>query len=302
MDTSDEWIRTRTGIRERRIAGEKETTSEIGLKAAMKALEMAGRQGEELDLIIVATVTGDVPLPSTACLIQSRLKAFKAACFDIQAACSGFIYSLETATSLMRNNHRFKKALVIGAEKLSAFTDWNDRNTCVLFGDGAGAVLLEKRKDFRNSLISSRLCADGTYNNLLLIPGGGSASPASHDTVDKKMHYIKMEGKEVFKLAVTAMVKACKDTLTNAHVDSNDIKWLVPHQANMRIITAVGSRLGIPDERVYVNVDKYGNTSAASIPIAIDELNRSGKIAQGDILLLTSFGAGMTWAASVIKW
>jgi len=302
VDTSDDWIRTRTGIVERHIAAKTETTSMMGLAAARKALEMAGVAGSELDLIIVASFTGDTPLPSTACHVSRQLGAAEAACFDLAAACSGFVYSLEAATAMMRNSHRFKKALIIGAEKLSFYTDWTDRNTCVLFGDGAGAVVLDKVRGNSSTLISSTLCANGEHADLLRVPAGGTAAPASHETIDAHGHCVKMEGREVFKLAVNAMVKACRSSLDYAHITSDDIQWFVPHQANLRILQAVATRLNIPDEKVYINVHKYGNTSAASIPLAIDELNRAGQLKQGDKLLLTVFGAGMTWGASLLQW
>lgn len=304
VETSDEWIRTRTGILERRIAAPNEATSDIACKASLKALEMAKTAPEELDLIVVATITPNKLTPSTACILQSKLGAYNAACFDLQAACSGFLYSLEVANALLKNNAKYKKALILGAEKLSAITDWTDRNTCILFGDGGGAVVLEQRIDENDigGLIASKLGSNGDYNQILQVTAGGSFMPSSHETVDKRLHFLRMEGQEVFKLAVTAMVKACKEVMDSAAINISDIRWLIPHQANLRIIKAVGSRLGLSEKNVYVNLDKYGNTSAASVAIALDEIVRSGQVERGNYILLTAFGAGLTWAANLLRW
>ena len=301
VETSDEWIQTRTGIRERRIARPDEPTSVLAARAAERALDAAGVAPEDLDVIIVGTLTPDRPLPSTACFVQRRLGAAKAMCFDLEAACTGFLYGLEVAGNLIRSGgHRH--ALVIGAEELSTVTDWTDRSTCVLFGDGAGAMVLTATDVEQDAFLASRLRADGQYADLLHIPAGGSALPSTHDTVEKKLNFIKMTGREVFKLAVGAMAEAGQQVLDEAGLTVNEITWLVPHQANTRIIKAVGKRLGFPDEKVYINVDRYGNTSAATIPVALDEIARSDKIASGDYVLMVAFGGGLTWGASILRW
>ncbi|HCE46887.1 MAG TPA: 3-oxoacyl-ACP synthase [Lentisphaeria bacterium] len=304
VDTSDEWIRTRTGISERRISADNEPSSELALKASLKAIEMAKLKPEDLDLIVVATITQDRITPSTACILQNKLGAFNAACFDLQAACTGFLYSLEIVNALMSTNPKYKHALIIGVEKLSMITDWKDRNTCVLFGDGAGAVILEKRtgKHDIGGILASRLASNGSFNELIKVPAGGSEIPTSAETIKKRMHFLSMEGQEVFKLAVNEMAKACQDVLATAKVDISEVRWLIPHQANLRIIKAVGNKLEIPEEKVYINVHKYGNTSAASVVIALDEIVRSGKLDRGDYVLLTAFGAGITWGANLLRW
>ena len=304
VDTSDEWIRSRTGISERRISSDNEPSSEMALKASLKAIEMAKLKPEDLDLIVVATITQDRITPSTACILQNKLGAFNAACFDLQAACTGFLYSLEIVNALMSTNAKYKHALIIGVEKLSMLTDWKDRNTCVLFGDGAGAVILEKRagKHDIGGILASKLASNGSFNELIKVPAGGSAIPTSPETIKKRMHYLSMEGQEVFKLAVNEMAKACQDVLATAKVDISEVRWLIPHQANLRIIKAVGNKLEIPEEKVYINVHKYGNTSAASVVIALDEIVRSGKLDRGDYVLLTAFGAGITWGANLLRW
>jgi 3-oxoacyl-[acyl-carrier-protein] synthase III len=302
VDTNDEWISTRTGIKERRIARDDEPTSELGINAAKKALEMSGVKVEELDLIVVGTVTPDSALPSNACLIQKELGAIGSACFDFQAACSGFIYGLEIVTSMMKGNRKYKKALLIGSEKLSHVTNWEDRNTCILFGDGAGAIVFEKSKESGDTVLASALHADGTHSDLLMIPGGGTRLPLTKDNIDDKLTCIQMEGNKVFKLAVNAMVSACRESLEVSNLTCDDITWVVPHQANMRIVNAVGSRLGISPEKVPTNLQRYGNTSAASIILMLDELVRENKIKKDDKILLTAFGGGMTWASAVLKW
>lgn len=301
VDTSDEWIRTRTGIEERHIAGDDECASDMAEKAAQNALEMANLTADELDLIIVATVSGDKPFPSTACYLQKKIQANNAVCFDIQAACSGFLYGIEIINSMMQSNPAFKKALVVGVEKITCLTDWEDRNTCVLFGDGAGAMVLEQQDD-ANGIVASKIASNGNYTDILEVPAGGSAKPIDEKVLKERSQFIRMEGQEVFKQAVTAMVGASKEVLEKAGLQASDIRWLVPHQANKRIISAVGKRLGLTEENVYINVNKYGNTSAASIPIAVDELVRAGKIERGEYMVLTAFGAGLTWGASLIQW
>ncbi len=295
VETSDEWITTRTGIKERHIADKQTATSDLAYAAAVKALEMAGVSPSELDLITVASVTPDKLFPNTAALVQRKLGACTCPCFDLEAACSGLIYSIEVAHSLMAANKKYKKALVIGAEKLSSIVDWTDRSTCVLFGDGAAALVLESGDEIEADFyVAGKLAADGNYGDILHLPAGGSAMPASHESVDGKCHFIKMGGQETFKLAVTAMSTACKEVLADSGIAPEQIAWVIPHQANHRIISAVAARLTIPDERVYVNIDRYGNTSSASIGICLDEMNRSGKLKRGDYILLTAFGGGLT--------
>jgi len=305
VDTSDEWIRTRTGIEERHIAADHQSASDLAYEACKNAIEMAGAETDDIDMIIVATVSPDYPFPSTACVLQRKLNIPQGAmCFDMQAACSGFIYAIGIADSMIKSHPNMKKALVVGVEKISALTDWEDRNTCVLFGDGAGAVLLEKRVDEndRGGILATKLAADGRYSNILQVPAGGSALPITPEVIAKREQYIRMEGQEVFKQAVTSMVSACKEVLEEAGVSSEDVRWLIPHQANKRIISAVGKRLNMTEENVYINVQKYGNTSAASIGIALDEIVRKGLIKQGEYILVTAFGAGLTWGATLLKW
>lgn len=305
VETSDEWITMRTGIKQRHIAADGVATSDLAVQAARRAMEMAKITPDQIDFISVATVTGDKAFPSTACFVQKKIEANKAVCYDVVAACSGLLYSLEIAVGMLRSYKKYKYALVIGAEKLSSIVDWQDRGTCVLFGDGASAVILERDDALPESedcLIASELGAAGIYSELLYLPAGGSAMPASHDTVEQRQHYIKMNGQETFKLAVNGMVGACRNTMKESGVKSEDVAWVIPHQANLRIIGAVAQRLTIPEERVYVNIDKYGNTSAASIGICLDELCRAGKIKRGDYILLTAFGGGLTWGAMLIRW
>lgn len=303
VDTSDEWIRTRTGIEQRRIASADQATSDLAYEAAVKALEMANTSAEELDGIIVASISVDHVFPSTACILQKKLGAMRAFCFDLEAACSGLIYSLEVAHALIKSNVKYRKLLVIGAEKLSSIVNWEDRNTCVLFGDGAGAMVLEKTPEgAEDCVLASNLGANGSYTEILQIPAGGSRMPASQKTIDDKLHYMTMSGQDVFKLAVNAMVSSCREAMTFADMPAASVTWLVPHQANYRILKAVASRLDIPEERVYMNVNRYGNTSAASIGICIDEMNRGGFVKPGDIILMTAFGGGLTWGSILLKW
>ncbi|MCF6095035.1 ketoacyl-ACP synthase III [Microaerobacter geothermalis] len=300
VDTSDEWIVSRTGIRERRIASKSVASSDLALEASEKALKSAGISAEDLDLIIVATVTPDMLFPSTACIIQAKLGAKKAAAFDLSAACSGFIYGLATATQFIRNG-MYEHVLVVGVECLSKITDWEDRNTCVLFGDGAGAAVLGPVKEGKGFL-SFDLGADGTGRDSLKLPAGGSRLPASLETVEQKMHYVSMNGQEVFKFAVRVMENATETALEKAGLTKEKIDLLVPHQANIRIIDYAAKRLGLSEDKVMVNLDKYGNMSSATIPIAMDEALQEGKIKDGDILLLVAFGGGLTWGSSVLKW
>ncbi len=300
VDTSDEWIITRTGIRERRIAAEGEYTSKFATKAAERALEMAGVSPGELDLIVLASVTPDFPFPATACIVQNNLGAVNAAAFDISAACSGFIYGLAVVDNFMKTGS-VKKALVIGAEILSRIVDWTDRNTCVLFGDGAGAVVLEAEEG-DNGILSTHIHSDGTYWELLNQPACGNRNPASQKVLDEKLTFLRMQGNDVFKLAVRAMEEAAHEALAANNLQTTDINLFIPHQANRRIIDSIGKRLKLSDEQVYVNLERYGNTSAASIPIALDEANRTGRIKDNDILIFDAFGGGLTWAASLLRW
>ncbi|MCX6357064.1 MAG: ketoacyl-ACP synthase III [Candidatus Aureabacteria bacterium] len=299
VDTSDEWIVERTGINTRHIAAKDQPVSALALEASRAALGKASFSPSALELLIVATVTGDMPFPSTACVLQEKLGAFNAACFDLNAACSGWIYGMDVAWQLVRCG-RYRNALVVGAEKLSAITDWQDRNTCVLFGDGAGAALLGHTSS-GGEIIASCLGADGRWGKLLYMRGGGSLCPASHETVDQRLHYIKMEGKEVFKQAVTAMAGAAEAVLEKAGMRAEQISCVIPHQANMRIIKAVARKLAIPFEKMCVTVDHCGNLSAASIPVALDEAMRGGRVRAGDYVLLVAFGGGFTWGAMIVK-
>ncbi len=300
VETSNEWIVTRTGISERRIAAAGEATSQMGSKAAIKALENAGLKATDLDLIIVATITPDMQFPSTSCLVQQQIGAVNAICFDLGAACSGFVYGLEVAQRFLLSGP-CKTALVIGAEKISSIIDWQDRNTCVLFGDGAGAAILTV-KEGSHGLLSTFLAADGSASELLHLPAGGSKTPATIESVNGRLHFLKMQGREVFKSAVMAMGAAAEEALKRANLKKEDVTWLIPHQANRRIISAIGKRLEIPDEKVHVNVGRYGNMSAASTAVGLDEMARSGKLRKGDIVLMVVFGSGLTWASCVIKW
>lgn len=300
VDTSDEWITSRTGIKERHIAAADEFTSDLGAEAARRAMQKAGITADQIDLIIVATITPDMPFPSTACLVQHKIGAKRAAAFDLEAACSGFIYALEIGQQFIMSR-TYDTVLVIGAEKLSSITDWTDRNTCVLFGDGAGAAILQSQPH-SHGLLTAVMGADGDKSELLFMPAGGSRCPATIDTVNSRLHYLRMEGKETFKNAVQAMQTAATEALRRCEIDITKIKCIVPHQANRRIIDAVGDRLGAKPEQMFVNVDKYGNTSAASVAIALDEAVESGRIERGDLILLVVFGAGLTWGAAVIEW
>lgn len=300
VDTTDEWITERTGIRERRIADSNQAASDLAYEASNVALRRAHLKPQDLDLIIVATVSGDMPFPSTACFLQRQLGAKNAAAFDINAACSGFIYNLHIANGLIRAGMH-QKILLVGAEVLSKFTDWTDRSTCVLFGDGAGAVIVEGTKEKRG-VLSTHIYSDGNLSELIILPGGGSRTPASDVSLQKKLHFMKMKGSETFKVAVRTLEEIAMKTLDANNIKPSQLSLLIPHQANLRIIQATAKRLGLPDEKVFVNIDKYGNTSAASIPIALDEAAQSGRIKDGDYLLLEAFGGGLTWASSLIRW
>jgi 3-oxoacyl-[acyl-carrier-protein] synthase-3 len=300
VDTSDDWIRTRTGIRERRIVDDNEPVSTFALEASHKAIEMAGIKASDIELIICATVTPDMPIPATACLLQHRLGCGRAAAFDIQAGCSGFIYAQSVAKQFIVSG-RCRNVLVIGAELLSKFLDWTDRTTCVIFADGAGAAVMSEGS-LPRGVLASAMHSDGSMSDYICMEAGGSKHPPSAETVAKKMHFIKMRGNETFKIAVRAIDEVSREVLGNAGLTPADVSWFIPHQANQRIIDAVCSRLGIPAERCWVNIDRYGNTSAASIPIALDEAVRAGKVVRGDLILMAAFGAGLTWAASAVRW
>jgi 3-oxoacyl-[acyl-carrier-protein] synthase-3 len=297
VDTSDEWITERTGIKERRIGDEKTSASSLATEAASKALEMAKVKPEDLDLILIATVTPDMPFPSTACIVQKNLNALKAAALDIGAGCTGFIYGLSVADSFIKSGQA-TKVLLVGVEILSKITDWTDRGTCVLFGDGAGAVVMEAGTNGKG-IMGSFLAADGRLGSLLMMPGGGSATPTTHKSIDERLHYLKMEGNSVFKLAVEAMADASQRILKQVNLKSEDIDVLIPHQANLRIIAATAKRLKLSMDKVYVNIDRYGNTSSASIPIALDEVRRGELYRPGMTVLLVAFGAGFTWGSSI---
>lgn len=301
VDTSDEWIFTRTGIRERRIAAEGEFTSHMASKAGQKALEQAGLEAQDVELIIVATITPDTLTPATACYVQQQIGAAGAVAFDISAACSGFLYAMKIAKRLISDG-AFTNALIIGAEKLSSFINWTDRTTCVLFGDGAGAAVLRRAAPDEGSILATEMGTDGRLTHLLNIPGGGSACPITADNVGDHLASLAMMGKEVFKHAVNRMKESAEQVIERAGLKPEDIALIVPHQANLRIIDAIADRLTVPTERVFVNLQKYGNTSAAAVAIALDEANRSGAIKRGENVVMVVFGAGLTWAAAAVRW
>ncbi len=300
VDTSDEWIVTRTGIKERRIAPDDQATSDLGIEAGRIALEDAGLTVDDIDLILVATNTTDTPFPSTACWIQKGLGADNVPAFDVSAGCTGFLYGMIIAESLILSG-RNTRILLIGPEMLSKVTNWEDRATCVLFGDGAGAFVLEESFD-ESGMLSSYWKADGNLADLLWQPGGGTRNPITHEMIDQGLQYLVMKGNEVFKHAVKRMGEAAVQSLKKAGLSKDDVDYLVPHQANIRIIDATGRRLNLPPEKVFVNVDKYGNMSVATIPVGVDELYRGGKFKKGDIIVMDAFGAGFTWAALVYRW
>lgn len=300
VDTSDEWITARTGIKSRYIASGNEYTSTFATRAAERAMAMSGIEPEEIDMLIVATVTPDFPFPSTACLVQNNLKAVRATAFDISAACSGFLYALSLVEKYIITGAA-QKALIIGAEVLSRIVDWTDRNTCCLFGDGAGAVVVEACAGERG-ILSTHIHSDGRYWELLYQPGVGNRNPATQKILDEKLAYINMQGNEVFKLAVRAMEDAALEALAANNLKISDIDLFIPHQANQRIIDAIGKRLGLNREQLFINLERYGNTSSASIPIALDEAHRGGRIKEGDVILLDAFGGGLTWGATLMRW
>ncbi|MEJ2698595.1 MAG: ketoacyl-ACP synthase III [Desulfuromonadales bacterium] len=300
LDTSDEWIVTRTGIRERRVAADGEFTSDLAANAARRALEMAGVGSEELDLIVVGTITGDFPWPATACLVQNQIGAGKAAAYDVSAACSGFLFALSNAVRAIEAGAA-QKALVIGAEVFSRIVDWQDRNTCVLFGDGAGAVVLEAQEG-DSGVLSVHLHSDGAFWELLYQPGFGSRHAASEAGIRERLPFLKMQGNEVFKVAVRSLHEVAEEALLANDMTSKDVNLFIPHQANRRILEATAKRLKLREDQVYVNVDRFGNTSGASIPLALDEANRAGKVREGDIVLFDAFGGGFTWASALVRW
>jgi 3-oxoacyl-[acyl-carrier-protein] synthase-3 len=300
VDTSDEWIVTRTGIRERRIGPEDQATSDLAVEAAHKTLKNAGLNVKDIDLIIVATSTPDTIFPSTACWVQSKLGADHIPAFDVSAGCTGFIYGMILAEGLILSGIN-KRILLIGSEFLSKVTNWKDRNTCVLFGDAAGAVVLEESHD-NSGMLSSYWKADGKLGDLLSLPGGGTRIPLTAQTIGQELQYLQMKGNEVFKHAVKRMGEAAIVALKKAGLEKEDIDYLIPHQANIRIIDATGRRLKLPPEKVYINIHKYGNVSVATIPIALHELNESGKLKEGTIVVMDAFGAGFTWAALAYRW
>ncbi len=299
VDTSDKWIRERTGIEKRHILEEGKTNSDLAVGAAQQALEDAGMSAEELECIIVATITPDSFFPSTGCKVQAKIGAVNAAAMDISAACSGFLYAMNLADKLIASG-QYQNILIIGSEVLTRFTDWEDRATCVLFGDGAGAAVIGP-SDGERGVLSTYMKSDGRLGYLLNLPGGGSTLPPSHKTVDQRLHYIKMAGQEVFKHAVRTMVDAAKHGLKQSGHQVEDVDLLITHQANVRIINAVAKRVKLPEEKVFINVDEYGNTSAASIPLAMHQAKKEGRLKKGDLCLLVAFGGGFTWASSVVQ-
>ncbi|MHC5034734.1 MAG: beta-ketoacyl-ACP synthase III [Planctomycetota bacterium] len=300
VDTDDDWIVTRTGIRERHVAAEGEATSDLAFHAASEALSSAGLDAKDIDLIIVATTTPDYPFPSTASLLQARLGADNAAAFDIQAVCTGFIYALSTADQFIRSG-MYRRVLIVGAEVLSRLLDWTDRTTCILFGDGAGAVVLEADESERG-IVSSHLHADGTQYDLLYVPGGGSREPLSRELMDSGRQFISMKGNEVFRVAVTALESTVLEALEANKLKAEDIDLLVPHQANIRIINATGKKLGLSADKVMITVDRHGNTSSASIPLALCEAVKENRVKDGSLVLLEAFGGGFTWGSVLLRW
>lgn len=300
VDTNDEWIRTRTGIRERRIAAPHETTSDMAAAAARAALENAGIEAQEISMIICATVTPDMFFPNTACFVQAKIGATRATCFDVNAACSGFLYAMAIARQFIETG-ACGTILVIGADKLSSIVNWEDRNTCVLFGDGAGAAILRHRKEGRG-ILTTPMGSDGRLADILYTPGGGSAAPITAENVSEKLATIRMNGRETYKQAVKAMVESSQQALQQAGVTIDEITCIIPHQANLRIIETIADRLHVSLDKFHLNLDRYGNTSAAAVAIALDEAARTKKFQRGDLILLVVFGGGLTWASSVIEW
>jgi len=301
VETNDQWIVDRTGIRERRMIADGEATSDLALRAAQRALEDAKLDPKDVEAIIIGTVTADYPFPSTAAVLQGKLGNKKAFAFDVSAACAGSIYALAVADRFIASG-AVKNALVVGADALTRLTDWTDRNTCILFGDGAGAMVLKPTDDPRRGLLTTRLHADGSYVPILLQPGGGSKDPISEKVVREWTHFVKMKGAEVFKVAVRALEESCREVLAAEKLAPGDVKYVIAHQANKRILDATLQRLEIPASKCWMNLEKYGNTSAASVPMTLDEANRAGWFSPGDVILMMAIGGGMAWGASVLRW
>ena len=300
VETNDEWITGRTGISERRMITNDETNSKLSVKAARTALNRAGLEPKDVDMLIVTTVTPDTPLPSTACLVQAELGAYNASAFDLAAGCTGFLYGMNIADQFIKNEAA-ETVLLVGVDTLSPIVDWQDRNTCVLFGDGAGAVVLRAAGE-NQGILASKMFSDGKKAELLHVPGGGSRTPATYRTIDERLHYIKMNGSEVFKFAVKIMVESTLQVLEHCNKKPEDLDFLIPHQANVRIIKSASKKLGLPEDRVLINIQRYGNMSSASIPVLLDETLEEGKIQRGNLIGLVSFGAGLTWGAVVLRW
>jgi 3-oxoacyl-[acyl-carrier-protein] synthase-3 len=299
VDTSDEWIMARTGIKERRIAPKEVASSDLGAEASKIAIKDAGLKPEDIDLIITATITPDMAFPATACIIQDKIGAKNAAAFDMNAACSGFVFGIVMAQQFV-DMGTYNHVLVVGTEKLTSIVDWTDRSTCVLFGDGAGAAVVGKSED--RNIVSSFLGADGSGANLLKLPAGGSKLPATENTIKEHLHFLKMEGNEVFKIAVRIMVDSADKAIKKAMLKPSDIRLFIPHQANIRILMAVAKRIGVSEEKIFMNIEKYGNMSAASTAVALVEASQQGKLKKGDYVVLVAFGGGLTYGAVVIKW
>ena len=301
VDTTDEWITSRTGIKTRRIAAKDEHTSDMAARAAFAAMEQAKVKPGDIDLILLATASPDMIFPATACFVQTKIGAVKAACLDVSAACAGFLFAVEIGQQFI-TSHTYDTVLVIGAEKLSSITNWTDRNTCVLFGDGAGALILQHRDASAHGIIATHIGSDGNYSDILWMPGGGCRQPITAENAHQHLQTIHMSGKDVYKQAVVSMIDASKKALDKAGLTIEDIACVIPHQANVRIIEAIADRLKIPIDRFFVNLDRYGNTSAAAVAIALDEANRSGRLKPGEYILMVVFGGGLTWSSTVIEW
>ncbi len=301
VETSDQWIQERTGIKERHVAAPDEATSDLAVQAARKALEAAKLDAGDVEMIVVGTVTPDYPFPSTAAVLQGKLGNKKAFAFDVSAACAGSLYALGVADRYVASG-AVKNALVVGADALTRITDWTDRNTCILFGDGAGAIVLQPTSDPRRGILTTRLHADGSLVPILYQPGGGSKDPISEKVVREKTHFVKMNGREVFKIAVRALVDGCNEVLAAEKLTPGDVSYVIAHQANKRILDATLERLKIPATKCWMNLEKYGNTSAGSVPMTLDEANRAGWFKPGDVILMMAIGGGMAWGASVVRW
>lgn len=301
VETSDQWIVERTGIRERRVAAEGEQASDMATKAAIRALEMANTRPEEIDYIIVGTISGDMPMPACACFVQAKLGAINACAFDVSAACAGSLFALGIADQFVRTGHA-RRVLVVGVELLTRIVNWQDRNTCVLFGDAAGAMVVGPSPDPNRGILSTHLHTDGTTADILKIPAGGTRQPASHDTVNQRLHVVTMNGREVYKVAVRSLSESSLEALRANHLTAEQVDHVIAHQANLRIIEAVLQRTKIPIEKCWLNIDRFGNTSSASLPTTLDEANRAGRFKAGQHLLLMAIGAGMAWGASVVRW